>query len=43
MKPYWLKCRKDTEVLTQKSLEQKMVNYLCSQNVLSVELKSQDL
>ena len=31
------------KILTQKWLKQKMVDYLCSQNLLSVEFKSQDL
>ena len=43
MKTYCVKCRKDTEILTQKWLEQKIIDQLCNQNVLLAELKSQDL
>ena len=42
MKSYCLKCRKDTENIDPKILEQKIIDYLCNQNVLFVELKSQD-
>ena len=43
MKTYCVNCRKDTENLNSKIFKQKMVDYLYSQNALSVELKSQDL
>ena len=43
MKTYFVKCRKDIENLNSKIFKQKITDYLCSQNVLSVELKSQDL
>ena len=43
MNTYCAKCRKDTENLDPEMVKKKMVDYLCSQNVLSVELKSQDL
>ena len=39
MKTYCVKCRKNTKNL----VKQKMVDWLCSQNVLSADLKSQDL
>ena len=41
-----VKCRKDTENIDPKWLEQKITSYedqLCNQNVLFVESKSQDL
>ena len=34
-----MKCINDTENIGSKKLEQKMVDYLCSQNILFVELK----
>ena len=43
MKTYCAKCRKDTENIDPKMVKTKMVDYLYSQNVLFVELKSQDL
>ena len=43
MKTYCVKCRRDTQILTQKWLEQKITDSLCSQNVPALELKSQDL
>ena len=43
MKTYCVKCKKILRILTQKLLRQKMLDYLCSQNVLSVELKNQGL
>ena len=43
MKTYCVKCRKDTENIDPKQLEQKITDYLCNQNVLFVELKNQDL
>ena len=42
MKTYCVKRRKDTENIGPK-LQQKITDQLCKQNVLSVELKSQDL
>ena len=44
MKTYCVKCRKDTENIDPKmDNKKKMVDYLCSQNVRTVELKSQYL
>ena len=42
MKTYCVKCRKDIENIDPK-IEQKIVDLLCYQNVLFVELKNQDL
>ena len=42
MKTYCVKCRKDTENIDPK-IEQKIIDYLCNQNVLFVESKNQDL
>ena len=42
MKTYCVKCKK-TENLDSKIFKTKNSPWLCSQNVLSVELKSQDL
>ena len=43
MLSYCVKCRKDTENFKKKILKQKITDYLCSQNALFAELKSQDL
>ena len=43
MKSYSVKCRKNTEKLNSKIFKTKMVNYLCSENVPTVELKSEDI
>ena len=43
MKTYCVKCRKNTENLDSKILKTKMVDWLCNQNVPTVELKCQDL
>ena len=43
METYCLKCKKNTENLDPKILKQKIIDCLCSQNVVIVELKSQDL
>ena len=43
MKIYWVKCRKDTENIDPKWLEQKITDSLCKKNALFAELKSQDL
>ena len=43
METYCVKYRKDTENLNSKIFKTKMADYLCSQNVPVVELKSQDL
>ena len=42
MMAYCVKCRKNTKNLSL-ILKQKMVDYLCNQNVLNADLKSQDL
>ena len=42
MNTYCVKCRKDTENSDPK-IEQKIIDYLCNQNVLFVESKNQDL
>ena len=39
MKNYCVKCRKDTENIDPK-IEQKIIDQLCNQNVLFVELKN---
>ena len=39
MKNYCVKCRKDTENIDPK-IEQKIIDLLCNQNVLFVELKN---
>ena len=33
MKTYYVKCRKDTENINPK-IEQKIIDYLCNQNIL---------
>ena len=43
MKTYCIKCRKRLKILTQKQLEQKILDQLCNQNILLVELRNQDL
>ena len=43
MNTFCVKRKKDTENIDQKWLEQKITDQLLSQNVLLVELKSQDL
>ena len=43
MKIYCAKCRKDTKNIDQKQLEQKIIDKLCNQNVLFVQLRNQDL
>ena len=43
MKTYCVRCKKNTEYLNSKMLKQKMMDSLCNQNVLPMELKSQDL
>ena len=43
MKTYCVKCRRDAENIIQKWLEQKITDQLCNQNVMFLELKSQDL
>ena len=43
MKTYCVKCRKDTENIDPKKVRTKIIEKLCDQNVLFVELKSQDL
>ena len=41
MKTYCMKCRKYTEHIDPKNqLEQKIIDWLCNQNVLLVELKN---
>ena len=42
MKTYCVKCKKDTENIDPK-IEQKIIDWLCDQNILFVELKNQDL
>ena len=42
MKNYCLKCKKDTENIDPE-IEQKIINYLCNRNVLTVKIRSQDL
>ena len=42
MKTYCLKCKKNTENIDPE-IEQKIINYLCNQNVLTVKIRSQDL
>ena len=42
MKTYCVKCKKDNENIDQKQLEQKMIELLCNQNVLFVEVKNQN-
>ena len=42
MKTYCIKCKKGTEYIDPK-IEQKIIDQLCNQNVLFVELKNQDL
>ena len=42
MNTYCIKCKKDTENIDPKKLEQKIIDQLCNQNVLFVELKNQD-
>ena len=42
MKPYCVKCRRDTENIDPKVVRSKN-NRLYNENVLSVELKGQDL
>ena len=37
MKTYCVKCKKDTENIHQEQLEQKITDYLCTQNVVIVE------
>ena len=41
MNTYCVKCRKDTENIDPQ-IEQKIIDYLCNQSVLFVELKNQD-
>ena len=43
MKTYCVMSKKDTENIDPKYLEQKIIDQLCNQNVLFVELKNQDL
>ena len=43
MKTYCLKCKQILKTLILKSLEQKITDYLCNQNVVIVKIKSQDL
>ena len=43
MNTYCLKCKKDAVILTLKWLKQKIIDYLCNQNIVFVVLKSQDL
>ena len=38
MKTYCVKCKKDTENIDRKQLEQKIANYLCTQNVVIAEI-----
>ena len=42
MKIYCVKCRRDTENIDPKRLEQKIIDKLCNQNALFAELESQD-
>ena len=43
MKTYFVKCRRDTENIDPKIVEQEITDQLCNHNVLFVELRSQDL
>ena len=43
MNTYCLKCKNILVILILKCLKQKIIDYLCSQNVVFVGLKSQDL
>ena len=43
MKTYCLKCKKDTEKLILKFLEQRITDYLCDQKVVIVKIKSHGL
>ena len=43
MKTDCMKCRKDTENIDPKIIRTKIIDQLCIQNVLFVELKNQDL
>ena len=42
MKTYCVNCKEDTENIDPK-IEQKIIDWLCDQNILFVELKNQDL
>ena len=42
MQTYCLKCKKDTKNVESK-IEQKIIDYLCNQNVVIVKIKNQDL
>ena len=43
MNTYCLKCKTNTSNIGPKMAETKKIDYLCSQNVVCVGLKSQDL
>ena len=43
MNTYCLTCKKNTSNVDPKWLKQKIIDYLCNQNVVFVRLKSQDL
>ena len=43
MKTYCVQCKNDTENIDPKILRQKIIDYLCSQNVVFVKIKSHDL
>ena len=40
METYCVKCRENTENLNSKIFKTKMVDQLCNQNVMKVEIKS---
>ena len=43
MNTYCLKCKRNTSNIDPKMVKTKIIDYLCSQNVVFVGLKSQDL
>ena len=43
MKTYCLKCKANTDNIDPRSLEQKIIGYLCNQNAVFVKIKSHDL
>ena len=43
MKTYCVKYKTNTDNIDPKMLEQKIIDYLCNQNVVFVKIKSNDL